>query len=103
MTLETALSAPRLGRHELVPIFCCNNSIAILHILIDSMGLQISVTSRDLEHPRPLPVIRLLVVRMSRKHNGMYYALMGTVDDRRGYGGQQTCTICDARGPYPSI
>ena len=32
----------------------------------------------------------------------MYYALMGTVD-RRGYGGQQTGTICDARGPYPSI
>ena len=28
MTLETALSAPRPGRHELVPIF---NSIAILH------------------------------------------------------------------------
>ena len=22
--------APRLGRYELVPIFCCNNSIAIL-------------------------------------------------------------------------
>ena len=55
-----------------------------------------------LEHRQPLPVIRLLaiVVRMSRKHNAMYYALMGTVD-RRGYGGQQTCTICDARGPYP--
>ena len=67
------------------------------------MGLQISVTSRELlEHRRPLPVIRSLVVRMSRKHNGMYYALMGTVD-RRGYGGQQKGTICDTRGPYPSI
>ena len=55
-----------------------------------------------LEHRRPLPVLRLLVVRMSRKHNGHVYALMGTVD-RRGYGAQQTCTICDARGPCPSI
>ena len=44
-----------------------------------------------------------LVVRMSRKHSYMYaYALMGTID-RRGYGGQQKGTICDARGPYPSI
>ena len=43
-----------------------------------------------------------LVVRMSRKHNWYAYALMGTVD-RRGYGGQQKGTICDARGPYPSI
>ena len=31
VTLETALSAPRLGRHELVPIVCYNNSIAISH------------------------------------------------------------------------
>ena len=44
-----------------------------------------------------------LVVRMSRKHNYRYaYVLRGTVD-RRGYGGQQKGTICDARGPYPSI
>ena len=43
-----------------------------------------------------------LVVRMSRKHNWYAYALMGTVN-RRGYGGQQKGTICDARGPYPSI
>ena len=43
-----------------------------------------------------------LVVRMSRKHNWYAYALMGTVD-RRGYGGQQKGTICDAHGPYPSI
>ena len=27
---------------------------------------------------------------------------MGTVD-RHGYGGKQKGTICDARGPYPSI
>ena len=41
MILETALSAPRLERHELVPTFCCNNSIAILHIIvIGSMGLR---------------------------------------------------------------
>ena len=33
---------------------------------------------------------------------GKHHALMGTVD-RRGYGGQQTGTICDARGSYPSI
>ena len=47
VTLETALSAPRLGRHELVPIFCCNNSIALLHILgLVPWGftVQISVT-----------------------------------------------------------
>ena len=44
--LEIAFSAPRLGRHELVPIFYCNNSIAILYyIVMDSMGLQISVMS----------------------------------------------------------
>ena len=57
-----------------------------------------------LEHRRSLPFIRLLAVRMSRKHNGpdMHHALMGTVD-RRCYGDQQKGTICDARGPYPSI
>ena len=44
----------------------------------------------------------LLVVCMSRKHNGMYHALMGTAD-RCGYSGQQKGTICDARGRYPSI
>ena len=43
-----------------------------------------------------------LVVCMSRKHNWYAYALMGTVD-RCGYCGLQKCTICDARGPYPSI
>ena len=30
------------------------------------------------------------------------HALKGTVDSC-GYGGQQIGTICDARGPYPSI
>ena len=30
VTLETALSAPSLGRHEPVPLFCCNSSIAII-------------------------------------------------------------------------
>ena len=35
---------------------------------------------------------------------GMHHALIivGTVN-RRGYCGQQKDTICDARGPYPSI
>ena len=32
----------------------------------------------------------------------MHYSLVGTVD-RRGYGSKQKGTICDARGPYPSI
>ena len=40
-----------------------------------------------------------LVMRMNRKHTS---CVVGTVD-RRGYGGQQKGTICDARGPYPSI
>ena len=108
MTLETALSAPRLGRHERVPIlFCCNNSnnsIAILHTDWFHGAFDFSHYRRHehyLERRRSLPVIRLLVVRMSRKHNG-HDALMGTVD-RRGYGGQQISTICDARGPYASI
>ena len=101
MTLETALSAPRLRRHELVPIFRCNNSIAILHTDWFHGASDFSHYRRHehyLEHRRSLPVIRLLVMRMSRKHN----ALMGTVD-RRGYGSQQIGTICDTRGPYPTI
>ena len=36
------------------------------------------------------------------EHNGHALCIVGTVD-RRGYGGQQKGTICDARGPYPSI
>ena len=103
MTLETALPAPRLGRHELVPIIFCNNSIAILHTDwfhgASDFG-HYRHHKHYLEHRRSLPVIRLLVVRMSREH--MHDALMGTVD-RRGYGGQQIGTICDARGPYASI
>ena len=73
------------------------------------MGLQISViidvtSMHCLEHRRYLPVIHVLVVRMSRKHYGHASCIdmMGTAD-RRGYGGQQKGTICDAHGPYPSI
>ena len=105
MTLETVLSAPRLGRHEIVSIFCCNNSIAILHTGWFHGASNFSHYRRHehyLEHRRPLPVIRLLVVRMSRKHIGHVLCIVGTVN-RRGYGGQQIGTIRDARGPYPSI
>ena len=105
MTLETALSAPRLERHELIPIFCCNNSIALLHSDWFHGASDFSHYRRHehyLEHRRSLPVIRLLVVRLSRKHNGHASCIVGTVD-RRGYGGQQIGTICDTRGPYPSI
>ena len=77
VTLEKALSAPRLGRYEFLPYIRTSTIF----------------TSHMLGH---------LVVRMSRKHNWYVYALMGTVD-RRGYDGQQKGTICDARGPYPSI
>ena len=75
------------------------------------MGLQISIivdittcTSIILGHQRSLPVTctHLLVVRMSRKHNGYASFIVGTVD-RRGYSGQQKGTIYDARGLYPSI
>ena len=61
-------SAPRRGRHELVSIFCCNNSIAILHDWFH--GASDFSHEYYLEHRRSLPVIRLLVMRMSRKHNG---------------------------------
>ena len=72
LTLETALSAPRLGRHELVPKFCCDNSIAILHSDWFHWASDFSHYRRlehYLEHRRSLPVICLLVVHMSRKHN----------------------------------
>ena len=103
VTLETALSAPRSGRYEPLPIFCCSNSIAILHSDWFHDFSHYRHHEHYLEHRRSLPVIHLLVVRMSRKHNGHVSVMsMGTVD-RRGYGGQQKGTICDARGPYPSI
>ena len=46
----------------------------------------------------------MLVMRMSRKHNGHALCIeyTGTVD-RRGYVSQQKGTIYDARGPCPSI
>ena len=59
-------------RHELVPIFCCNNSIAILHT--DSMGL---VTSRELFRTSTTFTSHTLVVRMSRKHNGYVLCIDG--------------------------
>ena len=71
-------------------------SIAILHY--DWFYRAVTI---DLEYRRSLPLSHL-VVRMSREHNWYAYALMGTVD-RRGYRGQQKGTICDVRGPYPSI
>ena len=105
VTLKTALSAPRLGKHELVPIFGCNNSIAILHSDWFHGASDFShyrCHEHYLEHWPLLPVIHLLVVRTSRKQMAMHHSLMGTID-RRGYGGQQKGTIFDAPGSYPSI
>ena len=104
LKIEIALSA--LGKHELVHIiyiFCCNDSIAILHSDWFHGASDFSHYRRHehyLEHRRSLPVVRLLV--MIRKHNGLHHALMGTVD-RSGYGGQQKGTVYDVCGPYPSI
>ena len=79
LKIETALSAP--GRHELVHIFCCNNSIAILHsdwfhgASDFSHYTHVDVTS--IINFRTSTIVRLLVMRMSRKHNGLHHAFDG--------------------------
>ena len=57
---------------ELVPKFCCDNSVAILHSDWFHGASDFSHYrghEHYLEHRRSLPVTRLLVMRMSRKHN----------------------------------
>ena len=56
-------------------------------------------------HWRSLPLTRLAtkLCAWAESTIGMHnMKWVGTVD-RRGYGGQQKGTICDVRGPYPSI
>ena len=79
MTLETALFAPRQGRHELVPIFCCNNSIiAILHTDWFHGASLFSPSSQLLTRIRDFRIIYMHMIVKSWHNNTMYLNDIGS-------------------------
>ena len=109
-----ALSAPRPSPDQEDMNFYLYYFVVIISLTctlwFGSIGLQISVSVSSYRHHEHLECSTIftshtlghLVVRWAESTMVCIMHRVGTVD-RRGYGSQQRGTVCDTRGPCPSI